>query len=298
LLDELASIVAVYALAFVVAMISGASRKAALSLVVLLLPLPLVNPSDVALVRAITANGTALILFRTIDLSLGHTKFSGFRSRLWHLVALYDTRRASRARPMVDLPNIIRAAIYAVIAYLGLLVAEDLAARFEGPAHYAVRWSGGYIHMLFGIESAAASLVYINRAIGFIPPPVHDAPARSRTVQEFWGVRWNKIISSWLNAHCLRPLAARRRPLLGLALAFVVSAVLHAYFTWAAISLEMALIMGAFFLVQLPIVLLERKLHVARWPLLASHVWTIGWFALTGPLFLEPYLQILDPLFR
>src|SRR5262249_23617594 len=130
-----------------------------------------------------------------------------------------------------------------------------------------------------------------------VPPVLHDDPILSRSVQEFWGERWNRIVSAWLAANCLWPLARRRRPLLGLAAAFAASALLHAYLTWAALALPSAMEMGVFFLIQAVIVLFERRVGVPRWPGAAARAWTVATLLLTSPLFVGPFLELFDPLF-
>jgi len=84
-------------------------------------------------------------------------------------------------------------------------------------------------------------------------------------VQEFWGRRWNLTVSAWLAETFFRPLARRGKPLLGVFVAFFVSAMLHAYICEAAMGLGMAAMMLAYFGVQGAIVGIELLLGVARW---------------------------------
>jgi hypothetical protein len=51
--------------------------------------------------------------------------------------------------------------------------------------------------------------------------------------------------------------------------------------------------MGAFFVIHGVVVVIEAKLGAARWPRAIGHVWTLGVFAITAPLFVEPLLQSL-----
>ena len=134
---------------------------------------------------------------------------------------------------------------------------------------------------------------FVYRGCGLRPPIFHQHPILSLSIGEFWGRRWNRIVGSWLFATFYRPLAVRGRSLLGLSAAFVGRALLHWYFTWAAIGFAAGGYMAAFFLVQLPLVWLERRLQQSRWPAPARRLWTLGWLALTSPLFVEPMLDIL-----
>jgi hypothetical protein len=52
--------------------------------------------------------------------------------------------------------------------------------------------------------------------------------------------------------------------------------------------------MGAFFVAQGVLLLAERALRVSRWPSTLARAWTISCFLLTGPLFVEPMLVILE----
>ena len=84
----------------------------------------------------------------------------------------------------------------------------------------------------------------------------------------------------------------------GVAAAFVGSALLHFYFTWAAIGVSWGLVMASFFLLQVPLMLLEQRLGQARWPAPWRRAWTLGCLALTAPLFVEPTLLTLAGGFR
>ena len=67
---------------------------------------------------------------------------------------------------------------------------------------------------------------------------------------EFWGERWNRTVGEWLYRFAFRPLARRRRPMLGLAAAFALSALLHAWMFVVALDVRAGFMAGAFFLVQ------------------------------------------------
>jgi hypothetical protein len=50
--------------------------------------------------------------------------------------------------------------------------------------------------------------------------------------------------------------------------------------------------MTAFFLIHGLLVLLERLLRQRSWPRWAQRSWTLGWLAISSPLFVEPLLAV------
>ena len=74
--------------------------------------------------------------------------------------------------------------------------------------------------------------------------------------------------------------------------AFVGSAVLHSYLTWVALDATMALTAGLFFVAQVPMLFVERKLAVRRWPRAAGIAWTIGVLLVLWPLLAEPIVRL------
>jgi Membrane bound O-acyl transferase family len=225
--------------------------------------------------------------------------------RILHLLVLHDLRQDRAAthaarngepgqvrsgwRPQLFLGACVWGALAAVLLWLALFLAPTL----PGPWQRLLRCAAGLGFAYTGVEGALATFEFVYRACGLRPPIFHQHPILSRSIAEFWGRRWNRIVGSWLSATFYRPLAARGRPGLGLGAAFVGSALLHLYFTWAAIGLPAGGRMAAFFLVQLPLLVLERRLHQSSWPEAARRLWTLAWLALTSPLFVEPMLDIL-----
>ena len=125
-------------------------------------------------------------------------------------------------------------------------------------------------------------------AVGFEVPSVHRAPALSRTLAEFWGRRWNRLVGIWLREHCYAPVARRGRSQLGALAAFGVSALLHVYPTTLAIGVTPALAIGSFFACQGLLVIAERGLGARRWPKLLGRTYVLVAFAATAPLIVEP----------
>ncbi len=131
------------------------------------------------------------------------------------------------------------------------------------------------------------------RAIGVDIGPLHDAPILARTVGEFWSRRWNRSVSAWLAEFAFRPAAKKFGVAIGVLAAFGASAVLHFIPICVAYDPKWACAMAAFFVIHGVVVVIEAKLGAARWPRAIGHVWTLGVFAITAPLFIEPLLQSL-----
>jgi alginate O-acetyltransferase complex protein AlgI len=65
------------------------------------------------------------------------------------------------------------------------------------------------------------------RAAGVDAKPLMDWPARSTSLAEFWGRRWNTAFRDLAHRFVFRPLAARLGPRAGLAAGFLFSGVVH-----------------------------------------------------------------------
>jgi D-alanyl-lipoteichoic acid acyltransferase DltB (MBOAT superfamily) len=156
-----------------------------------------------------------------------------------------------------------------------------------------VRWGGGALLIYALADAIHAAIAGIYRLAGRQIPSQHRTPAAARSVREFWGSRWNRTVSRWLDRSVFRAWARRGQPRVGWALAFLVSSAVHAYFVLVAAGPRMALWMGIYFLLQGLLVLAELRLHVDRWPAMAAHGWVITVMLLSAPLFTEPFLQVL-----
>jgi hypothetical protein len=120
-------------------------------------------------------------------------------------------------------------------------------------------------------------------------------PLLARSLTEFWGLRWNLAFSEMAAVAVARPL----KPCLGtgaaVMAAFLFSGVLHEW----AISVPVGAGYGgpfAYFALHGALVLLERGLGGAHWPIERlpwfGTVWTLGWLALPLPiLFHIPFLR-------
>lgn len=247
----------------------------------------MLTPRDHAVFRALWVVIAFAGFARSVDLTRGTWSLG---ARLVHVLSVVDERRLVRARPLFDVAALAQATLWELLAFV-LYLGIGLASRFEGPLYWFVRWLFA-LAIVYTLSAGAYRLLFFAyRAIGFITPPLHVAPAASRSVQEFWGERWNRTIGLWLGETFFRPLARRRRPVLGVLAAFAASALVHAYIAWVAVSWAMAIATLVFFLSQAVVIALERVLRVRDWSRPAGHAWAIAWMAGLSPLFTEPMLQ-------
>ncbi len=213
--------------------------------------------------------------------------------RVWLFASPFDVRR------VVPMPRALERRRLALALVFVLLFAASFAALEQlGPTPGSgpyLRWLIGAVLVYVMVDGVASLLVVVYHALGLRLPELHRAPILSRSVSEFWSERWNRSVHGILDQHCFRPLARKRRALLGIGAAFVASGLLHAWLVLVPLrDLWLTLSMSGFFLAQGLLVLFERKLGVQRWRPLPGHTWTVGWMVVTTPLFVEPMLRILE----
>lgn len=239
--------------------------------------------------KSLTGMGSILLFVRTVDL-VRDPKRRSYAFNAWFLASPFDARHVTFRGPRLELRPFVIALIDAVIFFSCLALLEWLAR----PAHeagWALRWLVGAVTVYTMVDCAAKLVRGTYRLVGFEMKEMHDAPVLSRSVQEFWGNRWNRPVHELLGKYFFTPLARRRGITAAVMASFVVSGLLHFYIAIVAVDLRLSTMMGVFFVVQGFIVLLERRLRVARWNATSGRVWTIGWMALTCPLFVEPFLK-------
>lgn len=213
--------------------------------------------------------------------------------RIWQILTPFDARLTQRIAPGADLATLARMLIAAAVAALTMWYALeflDLPRRFLLWAQLACALVFAYSLM----EFTAALIRALHRLAGIDVPPLQRDPVLSCSVSEFWGERWNLPITRWLNEFFFRPLTRAGHPMSGIALAFVVSTALHAWLFFAAIGWKGALSSSLFFLVQIPALVIERRLLVRQWPTIARRAWTLGFLLLTSPLFVWPLVRGLE----
>jgi hypothetical protein len=214
----------------------------------------------------------------------------GFLQRLVHLLVLVDTRHLWRVQRHFDAGAALKLVLAVALFFAGLYVVR-VAEGFTGWPHYALRWSAGAFLAFLGLEAMVAIVTSLLALSGWSTHLLHDAPHRSLTLAEFWGERWNRIVSRLLEGLVFRPLK-RRSPWLALTASFVLSGALHAYMIGVPLGATAGLCWGAFFLAQPPLIALERWLKVRCWAPVAGWGWTAGWLLILSPLMTEPALRL------
>jgi len=247
-------------------------------------------PERLQILRCFSVLLTFVSLMRNVDLLRVGWPFA---RRLVHVLSVVDTRRLTPAPRALDTENLLAAVGWNAVAWPAYYLVLPLASHFVGAGYWAFRWSAALV-FIYAVSAGAYPLGrVVYRAIGFTTPPLHVAPAAAKSVQEFWGERWNRIVSGWLGDTFFRPLARRRHPLIGALLAFVASALLHAYLILVVAPLFWALVTLAFFVGQAVIIGMERVLKDRTWRPWAAHVWTIAWMVGLSPMFSEPGMRAI-----
>lgn len=270
---------------------SPTRRRLGLVLALLLLLPPLLLPREQAGLRFISMLFGVLGLGRSLDLARPSTALGPW-ARIWMLVALFDVRALARTRSRLDPRELGWWLGHALLLILGWIVVFELAPRGHGAARWALRWGAGTVVCYAFAEILQSTLMIAYRALGLSFPRVNERPILSRTLGEFWGQRWNRVVATWLHDYLFRPLARRRLPRAGVLAAFAGSTGLHFWVAWIPLGVVGGLWMGSFFVVHGVAVLAERAIGVARWPAAAQRGWTLAWFAISAPLFVEPMMQI------
>ena len=215
----------------------------------------------------------------------------GFRARLARLCAWSDTyplQRRARRFDAAALRNLFLAtAVFAVaIAIVKTVSANGL--------NLPVRWLAGGIGALAIGEMATTGPNFVMAALGINVPPFFQSPYRSVTISEFWGKRWNLAAGEFLRRCCFAPLA-RCGAVFAMFATFAISAVGHALVAFFALGRwKIAVVFGAFFLVQPLLIAAERRLAVRRWRPEAGRAWTLTALAITSPMVIEPTLQFSE----
>lgn len=253
---------------------------------------PLLAPSSWIAVRALLAALATVVFGRAFDLTRRSGNLS-FWGRAWLLVALFDVRAARREPPRFDRGEALWLLLHLVAFRLAWLAVFRLAPQLDGAPAWVIRWGAGLIACYAVVEIVQSMLLVGYRGLGIELPRINDFPIRSTTLAEFWGRRWNRAVSGWLNDYLFFPLARRRRPLHGIIAAFGASCALHFWFAWVPLDLLAGGMMASYFVIHALAMLLERTLGVSAWSIAARRCWTAAWIVGPSPLFIEPALRIL-----
>jgi hypothetical protein len=128
--------------------------------------------------------------------------------------------------------------------------------------------------------------------MGYSLPIMHREPIAARSVGEFWGQRWNRIVSAWLRTFIFLPLARRRGVGMGALGSFFVSGALHGWPMLAALGTSAALSTMAFFIIQGFFVMAENRLAIHNWPVAMARAWTLIILLASSPLYIDPGLRL------
>ena len=158
--------------------------------------------------------------------------------------------------------SVIRCALVPIVLmvlwYLfGVPLTRDLPIVLQGYVALVPFW------LLLEAIGGAARMCWL--PCGELVPAMFHHPWRARSLAEFWGRRWNRLIGDWLAQVVYRPW--RRRPRLAMGAAFLVSGLIHEL----VVSLPLALVYGesvwgwltGYFLIQYGGCLAEKRWHLA-----------------------------------
>ena len=261
----------------------GISVAAAL----LVVPLTITEPPPLSYVTLAIA---AIVALRVTDLSVERPSRS-VGLRVLHTFLPFDSRVATLGRPHLNGSRILEMVAWAVLSYVAFKGA-GYSPSSTVAEHYAIRWSFGLLGVAALFEAISHSITVLSLMFGAKIPPLHDAPYKARSLREFWGVRWNKLVARWIREHCYVPLARRGYDELALTASFIASAAIHLYITSVLLDVRWGLIMAALFLLQVPLLLAEDALGIRRRSTIVGRIWTLGALILLSPLFTEPVLRI------
>ncbi len=254
---------------------------------------PRVLGRDWPIATTVFAFGTMAGCFRVLSILRYPSSTPGARLASVAFLVI-DARHVPRCERSLRIDLFVTGAFEIALA-VGLFIACDLlppVAMYSGwPSALRTLVAGTSAYFL--VEGVARVAEGLCAAHGVAIGALHAEPIQSRTVAEFWAKRWNLAIHALLNDNVFRPVAKHAGAATGVMAAFVASAVLHFVPIWVAYDARWACAMGAFFVIHGAIVIVEAKLGVVRWPRVLGHAWTLGWFAITLPLFVEPMLRSL-----
>ncbi len=247
-------------------------------------------PIDLGLVRFFLATGAGTFTLHLLDLIRGPQLTR--RHRVWHMTTPTDTRLITRVAPELSARSVVVVAAYGGASALAVTALIELPPA-TSLASYGARWLSGLVAFYCAFEVMDRLFIIGYRAAGYAVRPLQNQPALSRSVQEFWGVRWNAEINRLLRSHIFRPIARRRWPRLGLVAAFAGSTLLHVWIMMVSAGVEQAAVWAVFFMIQGGFIIGERALHIDRWRAPVAHAWTIVLMVGSSPLFVEPVIQVL-----
>jgi hypothetical protein len=245
--------------------------------------------------RAILAVGGMMALMATIKVAASATPQWSVRYRLLHLLTLGYPLRAGRIRPVLPLRIIGRFIVEGLVGCAAFLFLRHIAPAQHPPdAVIALcRLVAGIIFFYTLAEFLKDLIHFCFSVSGAAMRPIHDTPIAARSLRDFWGKRWNRVVSAWLHRFVFLPLARQHQSDLGLFCACLVSGAMHAWLALVALGAFAAFEMAVFFGLQGVFILAEDRLNVHAWPVPLARALTLTILLATSPLIICPYLRIV-----
>ena len=262
-----------------------ATARAGLLIAFALLPLPWFVSSNYP-IRLAFAFAIGFMFTTAVDFAAGRRP-EGFWRRVAYVIAfsvLIDpltARPAARGFRADAARRILGVVVFAAVAATLFVAAKGFPAPIRSPSR--ILSFAALILATADLMTEMARLLSASFGTSF--DPIHERPHRSTTLTEFWSRRWNRMGARWFRQHVFIPLRSTNVTLAMFAL-FAVSAAMHVYLIASVVRPSMMLACAAFFLMQPPLVLLERRLQVRRWPAAAGRLWTSGILIALLPLLL------------
>ena len=287
------AIAAQLSLGVVIAIITSGSRarkRLGVALSLLSIAVPYLAAPEERAIRFLAAACAITNVFRALDLYFDKRVYS-VRARIWHLLAVFDTRRARPMKRTLDGGWVLSACFFSIVMSLGAAAVILINPVDNGT--WLLRWLCAAIYVYGSIDLVASLHQVGYRLAGYSVPRLHDHPILSRNLNEFWGRRWNLLVHDLMSRYAFRPLVRRGYGRLGLFAGFLLSALLHMWITVVPLGIAWSLSMASYFVIQGVGILLERPLSVGRWRPIVGRAWTVAWTLLPAPLLLEPIIRML-----
>ncbi|MEO6952229.1 MAG: membrane bound O-acyl transferase family-domain-containing protein [Polyangia bacterium] len=265
-------------------------RTSAVVLAALATLIPLVVDSF-PLLRVVSGIAAVAGLARTVDLAREQPSRPA-AARVLQVLVVFDCRLARPTRPRLDPAKALRTLVYAMVSSASVICVYYARTR---PLPLLLGSMAAAVAIWSTAEWVSTLVRVVTELTGWALPSLHDRPIESRSLGELWGKRWNLTVTRWLHGATFVPVARRHGATLGLFAAFSVSALFHAYISYAGGGVVLALSMGSFFVVQAILMLVERGLHVTRWPAWAARTWMLAGMLIPSPLFTEPMIAVSMP---
>jgi hypothetical protein len=232
-------------------------------------------------------------LFVAVKFAFSSEECISVRNRLLQAITLPGSMRAGCVPATLSPRAIGRIVIDLTLAGLALLVL--LHARHLVGAIYSIERLSAGVLLLYAVVQFFFDFVSCTfLAAGLSLDSLHRTPIAACSLAEFWGQRWNRVVSAWLRTFVYLPLARRRCPRLGVFCAFLVSGILHGWVILVAIGSSGAWAILLFFVVQGAFVLAEQSLRIHAWLVPVARGWTLAVLLASSPLIIDPYLRVFD----